>query len=347
MSETPVSPSTSPSAPGLPQQVPVLDNTFGAVLVGTALGLVLYGVTLHQSYRYSRMYPDDSRWLKTLVIWVVLLETVTSAWSMHACYFYLVKNYFNPAALRRGSWSIDLFPLASGVTMVSTQSFFVRRVWLIGHRFRPLMIFAVILCVVELAFLTASSIEALIIPTFEEYRRVTWLVSTGSSMATAADLLLTTILIYSLHRSRTGIKRTDSMIDVMIVYSVNTGLLTGILNVLTLIFAFSRPNELIYIGFGVVGTKSYANSLLAALNSRQYLAKRGFGGMNDTSFLGLSVTPVGGPPINLVSRHLRRAEGTSAMFSGGDTIEIKPIGSIAAEEPPVDSTVQKDGTSLV
>ncbi|KAI0667913.1 hypothetical protein C8Q78DRAFT_1081789 [Trametes maxima] len=313
MLEVPVSPPISPSSSGLPQQMPALDYTFGAVLVGTALGLVLYGVTLHQSYRYSRMYPEDSRWLKALVIWVVLLETITSAWSMHACYFYLVKNYFNPVALRRGSWSIDVS----------------HHISLLAH---PL----------DLDELLAISIS------IGRYHGLDpkWLVSTGSRMATAADLLLTAILIYTLHQSRTGIKRTDSMIDVMIVYSVNTGLLTGILNVLTLIFTFSRPNELIYIGIGVVGTKSYANSLLAALNSRRYLAKRGFGGVNDTSFLGLSVTPVGERPINFVNQRLRGTEMRSNTFPEGDTIEIKPIGHMAAEELPVEGT-QKVGTSLV
>lgn len=27
----------------------------------------LYGLTLHQAYRYFRLYPNDSKWLKILV----------------------------------------------------------------------------------------------------------------------------------------------------------------------------------------------------------------------------------------------------------------------------------------
>ncbi|KAI0788096.1 hypothetical protein C8Q74DRAFT_1195914 [Fomes fomentarius] len=48
-------------------QVPSLDNTFGAVLLGTCAGLVLFGLTVHQSYRYFRMYPQDSSVLKIMV----------------------------------------------------------------------------------------------------------------------------------------------------------------------------------------------------------------------------------------------------------------------------------------
>ena len=45
----------------------------------------------------------------------------------------------------------------------------------------------------------------------------------GSAQAITADSLLTGVLIVTLHWSRTGIKRTDSMIDVLILYAVSTG----------------------------------------------------------------------------------------------------------------------------
>ncbi|TBU51389.1 hypothetical protein BD310DRAFT_769544, partial [Dichomitus squalens] len=53
--------------PALLLKVPALDNTYGAVLIGTFVALVLYGLQLHQSYRYFRMYHGDSAILKTLV----------------------------------------------------------------------------------------------------------------------------------------------------------------------------------------------------------------------------------------------------------------------------------------
>ena len=68
--------------------IPALDNTYGCILVGTFIGLMcvfismgmgswrlwltllssrLYGMTLHQSYRYFRLYPNDTKVLKALV----------------------------------------------------------------------------------------------------------------------------------------------------------------------------------------------------------------------------------------------------------------------------------------
>ncbi|RPD54873.1 hypothetical protein L226DRAFT_261520 [Lentinus tigrinus ALCF2SS1-7] len=272
-------------------KVPALDNTFGAVLLGTFLALILYGLTLHQSYRYFGMYPGDSRILKGLVIVVLILETVTSIMSMHACYFYLVTSYFNPRELLRGTWSIRAMPLVSGLVMTASQSFFAWRVYIMGPRYRILVGAAAFLCILELGFSSAATAEAFIARSFQSFKHVTWLVSTQSTMAVTADILLTIVLIYVLRRSRTGIKRTDSMLEVMIMYSINTGLLTGIFNFLSLFFSFIRPGDMIYIGIGIPGTKMYANTLMAALNSRRSLAAKCSGPFLETSPFGFSISP--------------------------------------------------------
>ncbi|KAI0706323.1 hypothetical protein C8Q76DRAFT_749192 [Earliella scabrosa] len=110
-------------------------------------------------------------------------------------------------------------------------------------------------------------------------------------MAVTADILLTIVLIHVLRQNRTGVKRTDSMLDVMIMYSMNTGLLTGVFNLLSLLFAFIRPADLIYIGIGIPGTKMYANTLLAALNSRHSLKAKCTGPLLETSPFGFSIQP--------------------------------------------------------
>ncbi|KAH9848025.1 hypothetical protein C2E23DRAFT_889474 [Lenzites betulinus] len=314
------------TAPGVPSdpfagfpKVPALDNTFGAVLLGTF------------AHRYYRVYPDDGRWLKGLVVFIVFLETATSILSMHVCYYYLTTNFFNPLALQKGIWTLDLFPVASGVVMIASQSFFARRVWLVGGRFsKPLVIFAGILCVAEMGFFIAASTEAEIIPTFAGFRSRTWLVSTGSTMAVSADVLLTIMLIILLHRSRTGIKRTDTMIDTLIIYSVNTGLLTGIFNMLSLIFAFTRPADLIYIGFAIPATKMYATTLLAALNSRQHVASTNVNGVShDSHPFGR-----GGTAATLVVNHASKVAVHPQLRSGRGTVEEPDITSFIELKAP-------------
>ncbi|RPD69891.1 hypothetical protein L226DRAFT_539336 [Lentinus tigrinus ALCF2SS1-7] len=272
-------------SPQVPPPLPALDNTFGAVLLGTFFGIILYGMTLHQSYRYYRLYPKDKLWLKGVVSLTILMETIHTFLACHVCYYYLVSNYFKPTALLFGSWSIKLLLICSGGVIIVAQSFFAWRVFLVGPQYRLLVFAAMSLLVGELAFFLAATIETFMIPTFSGFEHLTWLISTGSAMAITADLLLTTVLIVTLHRSRTGIKRTDSIIDVLILYALSTGLLTSIFNILSFLFTVLYIDNLIYVAFALVVTKLYANTLLVALNTRSTLT--GNGGIIEASDVGV------------------------------------------------------------
>ncbi|TBU27823.1 hypothetical protein BD311DRAFT_797575 [Dichomitus squalens] len=255
-------------------KLPPLDNTFGAVLIGTFMSLILYGMTLHQLYRYLLTYATDRLWVRCTVYSTIMLETVHMAFCCHVCYWYLVTNYFNPSELLFGSWSIKIVLILSGIIIIISQSFFAWRVYLVGPRFRLLVLVAMFLLVGELAFFSAATIETFMIPTFQEFEHLEWLISVGSAQAITADTLLTTVLIITLHRSRTGIKRTDSILDVLILYAISTGLLTTIFNALAFLSVVLLPKNMIYIAFSIIVTKLYANTLLVALNTRDSLSKR-------------------------------------------------------------------------
>ena len=49
------------------------------------------------------------------------------------------------------------------------------------------------------------------------------------------DVLATGMLMYYLHKNKTGFKRTDSTVDVLMVYGVNTGLSTSIVAIIALV----------------------------------------------------------------------------------------------------------------
>ncbi|KAI0648816.1 hypothetical protein C8Q79DRAFT_475128 [Trametes meyenii] len=268
-------------------QAPALDNTYGVGLIGTALGLMLFGLTVHQVYRYFRLYPTDPTYVKVYVIVLLAVETFHIILSLHSCYFYLITNYLQPGAFLIPVWSVNTVPLTTGVVATLSQCFFAHRVWLgetlkthvhsvhslrkVGPKYRLFVLVAIVLLLVELGFSLAATIETYVRPLFTSYWNVTWVFSASFGMAVLVDTILTGVLITVLHRSRTGLKRTDSLIDLLIVYAINTGLLTGIFNILTFIFALVYSDNLIYGAFAVVTAKLYANSVLAALNARKSL----------------------------------------------------------------------------
>ncbi|TBU21807.1 hypothetical protein BD311DRAFT_677508 [Dichomitus squalens] len=81
---------------------PSLDTTFGAVLIGTFLGLIMYGLTVKQTLRYFRVYTADAFVLKFMIFCLALLDTGNTVVTMHVCYHYLITNYYNPSALLDG-----------------------------------------------------------------------------------------------------------------------------------------------------------------------------------------------------------------------------------------------------
>ncbi|EIW74325.1 hypothetical protein CONPUDRAFT_78001 [Coniophora puteana RWD-64-598 SS2] len=61
--------------------LPNLNSTMGALLVGSFLATLLYGITSHQFFRYFRMYPRDEVSLKAMVggLWSLQVAvTITS-----------------------------------------------------------------------------------------------------------------------------------------------------------------------------------------------------------------------------------------------------------------------------
>ncbi|RPD54049.1 hypothetical protein L227DRAFT_657835 [Lentinus tigrinus ALCF2SS1-6] len=260
--------------------VPALDNTFGAYLLGTFLGMLLYGMLLYQVHDYYRLYPKDRMVLKVLVAAILLLETVFSILNIHTCYHYLVTNYFAPLRLLVTTWSINLTPLASALTIGVAQSFFARRVFLVGRRYRPVASVAGLLFVAAIAIDAVATARAFILKEFTKAEE--WLAAAGSIVSTVADLLLTSVLIYALRRRRTGFRHTDSLISVVTMYTINTGLLTGVFHVVLWILAIKYPLNLIYAMVAIVNTRLYGNAVLATMNARTSFSKRGihtFGGV--------------------------------------------------------------------
>ncbi|RPD56866.1 hypothetical protein L226DRAFT_211362 [Lentinus tigrinus ALCF2SS1-7] len=258
-SPIPISP--IPGTLSLPP-LPALDNTFGALLIGTFVGLMQFGWTANQCYRYYRTYHEDRLLLKGLVTAVLVLETFHSILCMHISYYYLATNYFKPEALAVGVWSLKLLGVTTGLVILVSQSFFLRRVYLIGRGFRPLVLVVALLLLGEFGFATAETVQLFIVPELHTQKEA-WMNSAGVGLAALADTIITAALTYSLHKSRTGFESTDNLIDTLIVYTINTGLLTDVFNIACFIFAIVMPDNLIYAGIVIVASKLYANTLMA------------------------------------------------------------------------------------
>ncbi|EIW57861.1 uncharacterized protein TRAVEDRAFT_72812 [Trametes versicolor FP-101664 SS1] len=284
---------------------PAIDNLYGAYLLGTFVSLMLFGVSVHQLYRYARTSKTDTFLIRSLVATVMALETLHTVFLMHTCYYYLVTNYadFTGEKITHSVWSMQVTPVITALITLISQVFFARRVSLLGFRYRVLVALASLALLAHVGFGLAITIDAIKLDSLSGFDRGgDWLFPLATGSSTVADLMLSSAIIISVRKSRAGNARpkvAEGPFDVAVLYVLNSGLLTGLVNLPPAIAGIFLPQTLIWAGLSFVGARLYAITLLSVLNSRKFSATRGMEIFDAASF---------GPNIIARANHIAAVE---------------------------------------
>ncbi|KAF7317871.1 hypothetical protein MKEN_00875000 [Mycena kentingensis (nom. inval.)] len=266
----------------------VLDNTLGAAFIGVVIAAGLHGVSCVQAWWYYTHQND--RWpLKTLVAAVMIFDTVHQGLIAHTLYTYLVTNYNNPLQLGQIVWSLLVEVLFNGLTALLVQSFLTLRIWRLSNGNAWLTGAALILVLGEFGCVLAFVALSLQLDTFAELTTLKSLSITVNALAAAGDVLIAATLCKLLHSSRTGFHRSDTMIRKLMVWAVNTGLVTSLCAIASLISITVAGNTFIYILFFFCMGRLYCNSLLATLNARKMIRGAADGVHTTSENLSLSL----------------------------------------------------------
>ncbi|KAF9461393.1 hypothetical protein BDZ94DRAFT_1310667 [Collybia nuda] len=250
-----------------------IHNTMGAALIGVICAGILYGGTFifsTVSYRPTQHLSQVS----CVQSWYYFNKYTQDIW--------YIKSLVGAV------WALDSIHQGLISHTVSNQN-----VWLTS------LIGALILanCACSIAFV----IQSMQLTTWLQLLNLKGLSMTVNVLGAAADALIAGSLCYFLQRSRTGFKKSDTIISRLILFTVSTGLITSICAVASLISIILWSDTLIYVAFyfslgrcGQLSTqnietheltvvKVYSNSLLATLNARKAIRELGGDG-EDLSF---------------------------------------------------------------
>ncbi|KAI0356730.1 hypothetical protein OH77DRAFT_1423700 [Trametes cingulata] len=255
----------------------LLDATMGPLLIGVILAAIMYGVSCSQMYYYFTRYPRDPWSIKLLVMAVWTTDSIHQALISHSVYWYLITEYGNPTALTLLSKSIIVEVFFNAFTGLFVQSFFAARIWKLSGGKLYLVIPVAVLIAGEFAVAMAYSIKALRLETFMDLVQIKGLSISINAFAAAGDVTIAAILCTILHFSRTGFSKSNTLINRLMVFAVNTGLLTSVCACLSLITILSLPNTFVYICFFFLVGRLYSNSLMATLNARKSLREASSG----------------------------------------------------------------------
>lgn len=261
-----------------------LDETLGAAYNAVIVSSILLGVAFFQAWYYFTHQSDP--WPITLLVSAVItFDTIHQALITHTVYSYTVSNWGNTHFLERLVRTLLVEIIFTGLTALLVQSFLTARIWILSDRNIWLTGVIGVLVVGEFGSILAYTIISLPLETFAELAHLKTLSITVNALAAAGDILIAGTLCTLLHLSRTGIHRSDTIYTKLIVFSLNTGLLTSLCAVASLVSILAAGNTFIYIAFFFCMGRLYTNSLLATLNARKRI--RGLSDGIDTLSTGV------------------------------------------------------------
>ncbi|TFK35329.1 hypothetical protein BDQ12DRAFT_635230, partial [Crucibulum laeve] len=252
-----------------------IPESHGALLIGVLFAIGFSGIVSVQTILYFRLYPlQDTKGLKSLVLFVWILDFCHSGFICAAIWDYFIINFGNAP-------EIDFIPftlcLLYHLNFCAVHSFFAHRIYLLSNKnwyiTSPVVSSRVLKCEYSSAsfflFLRLFRMKLQSLSIFRE--RFTWVFSVGLALSSTADIWVTLSLFFLLRSSRSRSLSLDHIIDSLILYTLEIGTLTSLVTVISMIFWVAMHKNLIFLAFHVTIEKLYANSFLAALNTRQGL----------------------------------------------------------------------------
>ncbi|KAJ6489569.1 hypothetical protein C8R47DRAFT_472277 [Mycena vitilis] len=239
----------SPLCHVVPAFEPASRGPFGVdtIFTGIMVSTFLCGITVVQTWNYFSSNSANDGWmLKSFVVILLLLDTVTAGLTVEVVHFYLVENFGNLETL-------GALPLAgvfevgfNVVTVFLVELFFAHRVYLLFHRH---LVMPAIIVTFSVAGLVAGIFIVVDIShdlTVAALAKPSMKIETAlcNSFLALSDLTSTFAMSYAFYTSRGPIKSTNSLLDKLLGFVVARGGLITATQFLTLALYVAQPTKL-------------------------------------------------------------------------------------------------------
>ncbi|KIJ12657.1 hypothetical protein PAXINDRAFT_14576 [Paxillus involutus ATCC 200175] len=253
-----------------------VDGTWGGGFVGLVVGSILYGVTIAQTYFYYDTYTNDPFFLKAIVAILCVLDTAHTALISHLVYFYLITEYGTPTM--GIIWTLPAQVFITAMIGFIVQCSMMYRVWSMNRTYLRwiLTVPTLIMASFSLATGYAYAVKLVEIKVLARIPEILVLIEMALGTAAAVDIMYDVQVPMLLFLKYGTFYRSDSMINRLIVYTVNNGLLTSLCALLdVIIHSTLPPTSFAFLAFYFLLSKLYCNTFLSMLNARRSLRRRG------------------------------------------------------------------------
>ncbi|KAJ3741268.1 hypothetical protein DFH05DRAFT_1528115 [Lentinula detonsa] len=319
--------------------------SFGPMLIGVYLNMILYGILLNQTYK------SDALWIRLLAVYLFVMETANTILDMAMMYQPLITEYGTEKAVANFPILFMTEPIVIVLISAPIQCFFAWRINKITQSyFVPVII--IILALASTVGGVITGVKIAILKLFIKKPELHWSALLWFIPSCVADLLITFTLVRSLSKRKTGFGATDTAIDKLIRMTVQTGMITygawyslqqdssqfsqisAICAIGDVAFFMALPHTALNFLWDLSLSKLYTNCLMSNLNARSRILNASQNASHSGAGAGAyrnAMDPMS-PRGESTIRHagLRFADNSQSVTSAPEVYELESAKSIEA-----------------
>ncbi|KAE9401378.1 hypothetical protein BT96DRAFT_606409 [Gymnopus androsaceus JB14] len=280
--------------------MPSLATSLGAVIVGVPLAILFTGILIVQSLIYWKSSKVGDTWrLTTVVLILLFLDLLHTMFIWSAAWrWFIIQLGQEPDEI---PVTISLSVVVTAISTFIAHSIYSWRIFRLSKQNYWISLPIISLAVLRVGAYIGSGAFMIRLRSFEAFRsQVGWVFSLGLALSCIVDVLITITIMIILKKSRAKSLSLDSVIDSLIIYTLENGAVTAIATIASLICWVAMDN-LIFLSLHFVIAKLYANSVLTMLNYRQTLRRAGHSSSRSGEGVDLDVIRFGNT-TNTVAR---------------------------------------------
>ncbi|TFL02290.1 hypothetical protein BDV98DRAFT_655865 [Pterulicium gracile] len=256
--------------------VKVVAPILAPISIGMTFSIFMCGILMSQVFVYTRSFPRDRPWVKIMVSCISVISIVHTFLIGAAIFDIAVTSFGDIKLLDRAPLSLEIAIMLSLFLDMICQLFYAARLWkLSGSHWMFLVALTLVLgkavtgMILVSRWLMVRSMETLLI-------RWSWSLNVTLALATAGDTFVSVSLSWILWRKRVNsgfTSNTTKLIDHLIEWTVQTGLVIGVTTVTTNIVFITMQRNLAWLGIHILLPSVYSNSVMICLHRRTVLKR--------------------------------------------------------------------------
>ncbi|KIJ44985.1 hypothetical protein M422DRAFT_251624 [Sphaerobolus stellatus SS14] len=259
---------------------------YGALLVAILISTFMYGISLSMVLQYFKLEAKrDTSVLKFTILLLITLTTLQTIFTVHELYNTFIISAGNPALMDRITLQLRAInkltagnrehmhapTLSHSLLNYSSLAEFGQSARVFTVDLIPQILLGLLQMGAGLALVSIEATSKTFSGLGSRIDLVRKVMILQGAATAACDILISISLCYVLHSHRSGIKKTDSLINRMIIYAINRGIVTSICALLGAFLYYFTPDTYYFLIPSLANAYLYVISAVSILTLREGL----------------------------------------------------------------------------